>query len=234
MLAERDCAVRFDHRAAIELLRAHPVLGLEPHQRDALVLEPLAALAQPLDRRHGLRAQPADAIELGADVGGARRDHRHHRAEHRADMDHVLGRSRLDQPQRRRPPRHRLERGDQLHDRPLPLGDARALRGEQPVDDRDSRARGEDVRFGGLDPLGGGGFLRARLHRAVAFPGSGGLERVAARQRGLRIGGRALEAAHLLAQARRLRAHQPPPASIASSAAASVRLRAGPMAHPSR
>ena len=75
LLAERDRAVRFEQRVAAECARAQPVLGLEPGERQPLLLELGAAVGERLCRR-GLRLawSCAGAGEIGANIGGARAD----------------------------------------------------------------------------------------------------------------------------------------------------------------
>ena len=105
-------------------------------------------------------------------------------------------RSRLDQRQRRRPARHRLQRRDEPDQRPLPRRQPGLLRLLQPGDDRDPALGGGEIGLRRLDPAGerlalgpgaGGGAGRgARLPLQLLRAGVGGvrlLARLAQRRR---------------------------------------------------
>src|SRR3546814_8169095 len=69
------------------------------------------------ERGGGIRLERTGIGKIAAHRGGARPDRWRHRAEHRADMDHVVDRSRLRDADDRRPRRQRLQRGEQPDDR---------------------------------------------------------------------------------------------------------------------
>ncbi|MCR5869919.1 hypothetical protein LRS12_03630 [Sphingomonas sp. J344] len=77
------------------------MLGLGPHQREPVVLEPRTAIGEAFGRDLSAVAQSAGAGDLGADIGGARTHRRGDRAQHSADMHDILGRSGLNQPEYR-------------------------------------------------------------------------------------------------------------------------------------
>ena len=124
--------------------------------------------------RLGLAAQLGAARDLGAERGGAAADLGHGRGEQRADMDGVADRAGLDQRQRGGAAGHGLQRGGEPDDRPLPLGEARALRGLERGDQRDAALGGGEIGLGRLDPRG------ERLRRGAGAVGlAGGAARLA-------------------------------------------------------
>ena len=76
-------------------------------------------------------------------------------------MDEIGDRAALDEGQRRRPPRHRLEAGGEPDNRLLLHREARALAGAQRLDDADACLGGGDVPFRCEHPAGDGSLLRA-------------------------------------------------------------------------
>lgn len=166
------------------------MLGLEPGERQALLLEPGAARREIPRRERGARLQRARPCEIGADIGGAGMDDGERARQHRADMHDIVDRARLHDADQRGTPGERLQRRDEPRDRPLPRGEPRALRGEQPVDERDPRLAGADVRLGLLDARGDRCLLRTGLERLVLLVRGGALEPGRARggRFGLRLG----------------------------------------------
>ena len=105
-----------------------------------------------------------------------------------------------------------------------------ALGREQPIDDRDPRLPGGDIRLGLLDARGDGGFLRARLKRLIRFARGGALELRRPRGGSLGLGlglGEALPAGRILRVCAADAVTMPPararpPASIPPHAAPSL------------
>ena len=113
-------------------------------------------------------------VDISAQRLGARVDQRQLAGEHGADMDEIGDRPALDQRQRRRAARHRLQRGGEPDDRLLLRREPGALARAQLLDDADARLGGGDVGLGGEDAGGDGGRLRARPRGIVG--GAGGLQ----------------------------------------------------------
>src|SRR3546814_14338053 len=65
------------------------------------------------ERGGGIRLERTGIGKIAAHRGGARPDRWRHRAEHRAEMDHVVDRYRLREADDRRPRRQRLQRREQ-------------------------------------------------------------------------------------------------------------------------
>ena len=180
------------------------MLGLRTHQREPFGLQPCPAISEAFHRRLRAFPQAAGARDFGTNVRSALAHDRRDRAQHGADMDDVAGRTGLDQPQRRRATRKGLERGDEARDRALALGEPGALTSEHPIDDRDPRAGGGDLRLGSLDARGDRSLARSCPARAVALVRGGALESARARLGILRRLVRGLELILLLGERRGL------------------------------
>ena len=106
-------------------------------------------------------------------------------------MDEFAERAGLDQGQRRRPPRQRLERAGEADERPLLLGEPRPLRAPQILDQPQARLTGGDVGLGGFDARGDGVACGARLFGGAPGTRAAAIEPFGADPRllGLALGG---------------------------------------------
>ncbi len=134
-----------------EQLRAADRGRLDLGEFGLALTEQSPARAECCDRAFGIVAQLCLAIEILAQASGARGDHGQRVGEQQPDMDDVLDRSGLRDHQRGRAARQRLQRGDEMEDRPLLVGDARALGLLERADQRDPRLRRGDIGQRSLD-----------------------------------------------------------------------------------
>ena len=128
LLAEPQCPVSLELRAAHQFARAQPALVFEPGERVAAVRELRLARRQRLERDRLLPPRRVERGQFAAHARGAARDYRHRGVDHRARMDHVGQRSRLREHADRRLAAQLLQRRGEFEQGLLLLGEPRALR----------------------------------------------------------------------------------------------------------